>query len=322
MLDHPDVSITQIVSETYGGRPVSSPHPNLRRRTELKFAAPADLAECDVLFLAVPHGTSHVRMAEYAAKARCVIDLSGDFRLTDASLYPEYYGWTHACPDRLGTFAYGLPEANRAKLAGATRISCGGCVAVASILALLPLARGNLLDEAAVVIDAKTGSSAGGHAGTGPSSHPERTSAIRPYAPSGHRHQPEIEQVLGRPVSLSIHAVGAVRGILVTAHVVSRDGIDERRAWAAYRDACRTEPFLRLVAAPTGAYRLPDPKTLIGSNFCDVGLATDPRRGRYVAFAALDNLVKGAAGNAVQCLNVAFGFDEKAGLGFPGLFPV
>jgi N-acetyl-gamma-glutamyl-phosphate/LysW-gamma-L-alpha-aminoadipyl-6-phosphate reductase len=321
LLRHPRVDVQQVVSDTHAGKPVWKAHPNLRRVTDRSFDDPAALGDCDALFLALPHGALMGRLETFASKAPVLIDLSADFRLRDPGAYERYYGAPHARADELGFFVYGLPELHRTEMRHATRVAVAGCTAAASILALAPLVREGLVDTSRLVIDAKTGSSAGGSQASRASHHPERSGAMRLYAPTGHRHTAEIEQELGLSgrVHLTVHAVEAVRGILATAHGFAPNGLDRKALWVAYRRAYGGEPFVRLVDDGDGIHRYPEPKILVGSNFCDIGFAAEA--GHVVVSAAIDNLMKGAAGNAVQCFNIMAGFDERDGLGFPGLHP-
>ena len=223
----------------------------------------------------------------------------------------------------LDKFVYGLPELHREQIRGASYVSGVGCNATASNLALLPLVRAGLLDAARdVVVEVKVGSSEGGAQSSDSSHHPERSGAVRSFAPTGHRHTAEIGQATGlERVHLSITSVELVRGALATAHVFPRAPLAEKDLWRAYRAAYSGEPFVRIVRERQGTYRLPEPKILAGSNYADVGFALDEATGRVVSICAIDNLMKGAAGSAVQCMNLMCGFDERAGLGFPGLHP-
>lgn len=322
LVRHPKVNVAQVTSDSMAGKPVSRAHPNLRRATDLTFTPHADLDPCDLLFLAMPHGESMARMPGFLARAGRVIHLSGDFRLKDASLYPTYYGAEHPHPEMLAKSVYGLPEVHRDAIREATLVAGPGCIATAAILALRPLAKAGVIDPQRVVVDAKTGSSAGG-ADSGPASaHPERAGVMRLYAPQGHRHTAEIEQETGLRVALSCHAVEAVRGILATCHAFLREPLTEKDLWRIYREAYAEEPFVRVVKEASGLYRYPEPKILAGTNLCDVGFALDPHADRVVAVAALDNLMKGAAGQAVQCMNLLAGVPETAGLDFLGLHPI
>lgn len=328
LLGHPLVEITQVTSRSLAGKLVTTSHPNLRKRTQLKFIHPDALDACDALFLCLPHGNAAGTVAAYLDKAEVVIDLSADFRLRDAADYPVWYGWQHPRPELLTESVYGMPELHREELRSARYIASPGCMATASILALWPLVTSGLLDPAMpIVIEAKTGSSgSGGEAGPA-SHHPERSGVIRSFRPTGHRHTAEVLQELAvdgcRPkVSFSATAVEAVRGILVTAHAFTREPVTDRDLWLVYRPAYKDEPFVRIVKEASGIHRSPEPKILTGSNFCDVGFEADPHSRRVVAMAAIDNLVKGAAGQAVQSMNVRLGFEEDCGLEFMGLHPV
>lgn len=322
LLGHPGVSVAQVTSESRTGLPIHSAHPNLRRRSPLVFSSREGLAPCDVLFLCLPHGEAAAHIDRYLPLAPLIVDLSADFRLRDAAAYARWYGHPHPRPELLGSFVYGMPELHREALRTATRISGTGCIATAAILGLHPLVRSGLVDPERIVIEAKVGSSAGGVAPGPDSHHPERSGALRSFAPTGHRHTAELIQELGAPgFHLSATAVEAVRGILVTAHAFLREDIDERRLWQLFRGAYTDEPFVRIVKERQGLYRYPEPKILSGSNYCDVGFALDREAGRVVILSAIDNLMKGAAGNAVQSLNLALGWPEREGLEFPGLHP-
>ncbi len=321
LLRHPKVEVAQATSDSLAGKPVHRAHPNLRRATDLTFAPHSDLESCDVLFLAMPHGATMGRMPEFLARAGRVIDLSADFRLKDPAAYGTYYGVDHPRPDLLVKSVYGLPEIHREDLRNATLVAGPGCIATAAILALHPLADAGIIDPERVVVDAKTGSSAAGAEPGDGSHHAERSGVMRLYAPAMHRHTAEIEQEVGVRVALSCHAVEAVRGILATCHAFLQEPVTEKELWRIYRAAYGTEPFVRVVSEASGLHRLPEPKILAGTNFCDVGFALDEHARRIVAVAALDNLMKGAAGGAVQCMNILAGYPETMGLEFLGLHP-
>jgi N-acetyl-gamma-glutamyl-phosphate/LysW-gamma-L-alpha-aminoadipyl-6-phosphate reductase len=290
----------------------------------LRFTSSSELLPCDVLFLALPHGQAQRQIERFAALASYIVDLSADFRLSDPASYRQYYGEPHAAPGWLSRFVYGLPEVEREAIRGAHYVSGVGCNATASTLALLPLVRSGLLRAGLpVVVDVKAGSSEGGASPSAASHHPERSGALRSFAPTGHRHEAEVRQELGCPdVYLSVTSVEAVRGVLATAHTWVTPGAADKDLWRAYRAAYAGEPFVRIVHDRDGIYRHPEPKLLQGTNLADVGWELDPRTGRLVALAAIDNLGKGAAGSAVQCMNLMLGWDETAGLEFTGLHPI
>ncbi len=322
LLRHPEVTVAQVTSDAMAGKAVGRAHPNLRKATDLVFVPHAALAPADVTFLATPHGGSMAKMPGILATGGIVLDLSADFRLRDPRAYPTYYRTEHPHPELLAEAVYGLPEVHRDALRRARLIAVPGCIATAAILALRPLVPTGTLASGPVVVDAKTGSSAGGQDPGRAGSHAERSGVMRAYAAAGHRHTAEIEQETGLRVALSCHAVEAVRGVLATAHAFVTRPVEEKELWRAYRAAYGSEPFVRVVHETDGIHREPEPKILSGTNFCDVGFASDPHADRVVAIAAIDNLMKGAAGNAVQCLNVRLGIPETTGLDFLGLHPI
>ena len=321
---HPEVQISQVTSRRQTGRYIYQSHPNLRGVSELRFRSPDDLEACDILFLALPHGEAASGWERWAGLAEFVIDCSADFRLQDANDYKRWYGREHEAPDMLPDFVYGLPERHRTSLAEARYASGVGCNAAALILGLAPLADAGLLEL--VTAEIKIGSSEGGALATNASHHAERSGAVRVYSPWGHRHLAEVEQELGSvPMHLTVTAIEMVRGVQLTAHCFLQAGSnlkETRDVWALYRQAYAKEPFVRLVASSSGLYRYPEPKLLIGSNYCDIGFALEQDSNVIIVMAALDNLGKGAAGSAVQSMNAMLGWDETTGLNFPGLHPV
>ena len=331
LLFHPNVELTQVASNSHAGRYLHSVHPNLRKISTLRFSHPDDLTSCDVLFLCLPHGVTAGEIERYRSIAPRIVDLSADFRLRSSALYEEWYGVPHIAPNLLEEAVYGLPELHRKELPGATLVSGTGCMATASILGLAPLYCAGLVNYALpLVVDAKVGSSAAG-ATPGPGSHhPERSGAVRSFQPTGHRHTAELIQELRlqegaelrQRIAFSATAIELVRGVLVTAQVFLNESVEERTIWRLYREAFQREPFIRLVKERNGVYRYPEPKILVGSNYCDIGFELDRDQQRVVVIAALDNLMKGAAGNAVQALNCMCEWDESIGLTFPGLHPV
>lgn len=321
VLGHPRMELVAPVSRSLAGRRVDGAHPNLRGLTDLTFKAPDDAPDCDVVFLATPHRETMGMVAHWAGRAGCLIDLSADFRLRDPQVYERYYGAPHTAPDLLPGFVTGWPERHRKELAEADRISVPGCMANAAVLALYPLTAAGLVADTATV-DGRIGSSGSG-SGAGPMNlHSERSGAMRVFAPTGHRHEAEVAQATGLTVRMSATGVEAVRGAQVLCRAALTTEVGEADLRRVYRDCYGEEPFVRVVAQRRGLYRLPEPKILSGSNFCDVGFAPDADRGEVIAVAALDNLVKGAAGNAVQCLNIRQGWPERLGLEFPGLHPL
>jgi N-acetyl-gamma-glutamyl-phosphate/LysW-gamma-L-alpha-aminoadipyl-6-phosphate reductase len=324
LLDHPKVEVKQVTSRSHMGEFVYQVHPNLRKRTQLKFSDPSQLELVDVLFLAQPHGQAQHHIDQYTKLAAKIIDLAADFRLRDAAVYEKWYGEKHAAPEWLNKFVYGLPELHRAELATANYVSGVGCNATASNLALLPLVKADLIDKnAPIIIEIKVGSSEGGAEGNSASHHPERASVIRTFSPFGHRHTAEVMQELGvTNVSLTMTSVDLVRGVLATAHAKVKTGVTTKDLWKAYRAAANENSFIRIVKEQRGIYRVPEPKILAGSNYADLGFDLDESNGHVVSMCAIDNLMKGAAGTAVQCMNLMMGWDETLGLEFAGLHPI
>jgi N-acetyl-gamma-glutamyl-phosphate/LysW-gamma-L-alpha-aminoadipyl-6-phosphate reductase len=323
LLGHPDIQLVQAISRTQAGRFIYQVHPNLRKQSSLKFEAGDSLKDVDILFLALPHGLAQRNIQAYQEKAPYLVDLSADFRLRDSETYAEWYGEQHAAPDLLPMFTYGLPELHWKDLKHARMASGVGCNAAASILSLYPLVTADLLEPGEpVIVEIKVGSSEAGSSGNPGSHHPERANVVRTFSAFGHRHTAEVIQELGlTQVILTMTAVDLVRGALATAHATVRQGVTQKDLWAAYRDVVERNVFLRLVKEQRGVHRVPEPKILAGSNYADLGFELNQETGHVVSICALDNLMKGAAGSAVQAANLMLGLDETAGLEFPGLHP-
>ncbi|TVQ76576.1 MAG: N-acetyl-gamma-glutamyl-phosphate reductase [Phycisphaeraceae bacterium] len=271
----------------------------------------ADL-HVDAVFLATPHEVSCQLAPELLERGLIVIDLSAAFRLSDAGVFEKHYSFAHSSPELLSDAVYGLPELHRDDIAGADLIACPGCYPTASILALHPIVRSGLMGEGTLgVIDAVSGVS-----GAGRRPH-QRTQfcevSYQPYGIGNHRHAPEIEEHAGCPVVFTPHLAEWDRGILATIHITLGEDADADDITRLYEDAYATEPFVRLL--PQGEW--PSVAGVRGSNFCDLAWHIDERRRHLTLFSAIDNLVKGASGQAVQCMNARFGIPESAGL-IPG----
>lgn len=321
MLGHPEVDVAEITSERLAGKFAHGVHPNLRGRTRLRFRPLDELSDCDVLFVCLPHGESSRRMDDFRRIAGRIVDLGADFRLRSAAAYERWYGHPHPRPDLLGHFVYGIPELNREALRDADLVACAGCNATAAILALRPLTAAGVVESA--VVEVLVGSSEAGNQPTAASHHPERSGAARAFKPTGHRHAGEIAAALGvEDLHFSATSIEMVRGVLATCHAFTDRSLDDRELWQIYRSAYTDEPFVRIVKGRTGIHRYPDARILAGTNYCDVGFERDPDTKRVVAMSALDNLMKGAAGQAVHAFNLMWGFPETAGLEFSGLHPL
>ena len=320
--NHSEVELFQASSRSKAGKYVHSANPNLRKTVGLKFCSPEKLKPCDVLFLCLPHGESMNSIDRYLDIAPKIIDLSADFRLDKSSDYATWYGQPHPQAQRLGQFVYGIPEMHRNQIADSNYAAAAGCNATAVILGVLPIAKE--FEVKFIVAEVKVGSSEGGRSFNEGSHHPVRSNVVRSYRPVGHRHAAEMKQQLGiDKIHFSATSIDMVRGIVATCHVfLNQERVSELELWKVYRRHYQKEPFIRIVKDRTGIHRLPEPKHLAGTNFCDVGFVSDPDSERIVVVSALDNLMKGAAGQAVQIMNIMLGVSESTGLEFTGLFPV
>lgn len=328
---HPSAKLRATYSRSHAGKYVHSVHPNLRGIVDMTFTGedPVRLAQSsDVTFLSLPHGQSSKLIPEMIKTNTVLIDLGADFRLKDKEAYTRWYNYQHPSPELLKEFVYGLPELHRGEIAKSRRVAVPGCMATSAILSLVPLVREGIAGTGPIIVDAKVGSSGSGGKPSLATHFSERYGVVRIYKPAGHRHTAEIIQELSNirnskvDVSMSAHSVNMVRGIETTSHVMSSNIPSLKDIWKAYRSFYADEPFVRLVRDLHGVNKYPDPKFTIGSNFADVGFDTDPEAKRVIAIGALDNLVKGAAGNAVQCMNIMLGLDETEGLKSPPLHPV
>lgn len=326
LLGHPQVEIVSATSERSAGKFLYQLHPHLRGRTALRFVSQTALEACDVLLLALPHGEAQQHIETYANLAGRIIDLSADFRLRDAAEYERTYGSPHAAPDWIERFTYGLPETNREALAHSHYVSGVGCNATATTLAVWALAQAGLLPASQPLIsDVKVGSSEAGRQPGDSSHHPARSGVARPFQMVGHRHEAEVRQSLAPcgeyDARIAVTSVEMVRGVAAAVHVTLPAGLSERDLWSAYRTAWASQSFVRIVHESGSSFRHPEPRLLAGTNYADVGWEYDPFTGRAVLMCALDNLGKGAAGTAVQCLNIMYGFEETTGLEYGGIYP-
>ncbi len=321
LLLHPGFDVVAATSRSHAGEPLHRVHPHLRGFTDLRFTQPDPVPDADLVLLCLPHGRATDVVPGLLEQGQRVVDLSGDFRLSDPGVYEATYGRPHPTPQLLSERAYGLAEAHRESIRDARLVSGVGCVATATNLALLPLARAGLLAGSQVVVDAKIGSSAAGRETNPAGMHAERARTLRLYAPTSHRHGAEVVQETGAdPLHMSVHAVELVRGALATCHVLMPGELPDKRAlWQAWRTCYQDEPFVRIVQERKGVHRGPDPRLVSGTNLADVSFYPEPpvpgRTGnRLVVTCAIDNLGKGAAGSAVQALNLMTGQEETTGL--------
>lgn len=324
---HPFYEITAVTSEKSAGQLVSAVFPSLTGIVEHRFEAlaPEALAErADAVFLALPHTKSQDPVALCMKAGKLVVDLSADYRLKDVAAYEQWYQAPHTHPRLLEEAVYGLPELHREAIAKARLVASPGCYPTAAILQLAPLIAKNLVQPDLIVIDAKSGISGAGRSPALPYHFPEAHESLEPYKIGKHRHIPEIEQelsgMIGKTGSVTVtftpHLVPMNRGILSTAYCKLVHDMPLADLRSLYREFYKGERFVRLYEDI-----VPNPRYIRGSNFCDVGVYTDPRAGWVVTVAAVDNLVKGAAGQAIQAMNLMMGIPEESGLTLPGSYP-
>jgi len=328
LLMHPDVELVRVASIDHVGEPLGAVHPNLDGATDLRFEdlPPAEAAKgCDIALLALPHKVTAAKVPELIAAGVKIIDMSGDFRLRDAATYETFYGAKHPHPELLGSFVYGLPELNRAEIKKAQYVASPGCFATTIELALLPLARAGLLDSAVIHVTGITGSSGSGIAPQAGTHHPSRAGNLKTYKPLEHQHVPEIEQTLadagGKNIELRFVPVSAplTRGIFAICFLEMSPELDGTRLASLFDECYEAEPFVRRPRA-----RLPEVVAVAGSNYAEVGFAVGPiEHGRrtVTCFSAIDNLIKGGAGQAIQNMNIMLGCDEMASLEDVGNWP-
>lgn len=322
---HPQAEIVHITSESHAGEVAAAVYPHLRGCCPLvlePMAAAADIAaDSEVLFVALPHGHAMKLGKAVAHLPLRIIDLGADYRFADPAVYAQWYGLPHEHGD--AARVYGLAEWQREAIRTAKIIGNAGCYPTAGILALMPLVRAGLVQRGSIIIDAASGVSGAGRAATAANHFPELYDSFKAYGVAGHRHTPEIEQALSQlsseeqVVSFTPHLLPMVRGILATCYAALRPGVSADEVDEAFTACYAGEPFIRLL----GRNGYPATKAVRGSNFCDIGWHLDPRTGRVVVLSAIDNLVKGAAGQAVQNFNIACGFAEDTALDAIPLYP-
>lgn len=322
---HPDIEVVGAVSRSRATQPVWTIHPHLRPDfPEMTFIAPEEAlsVEADVVFLALPHKASWATIKEYRKRGVKVADLSADVRLRDMAMYREWYGQDHPAPELMDEAVYGLPELHREELKKTSLASGVGCNATAAILGLAPLARAGLIAEARMEL--RVGSSEAGAAPSQGGHHPYRDRTLRVYEPFRHRHLAEVVQECGLDASvftMTMTAAPIVRGVQMLAQVRLTRKTKEPEIWKAYRTAMGEQPFWSLSPARPAHLRLPDPRMVLGSNRALTGFSLHEDGERLLVVSAIDNLMKGAAGTAVQCANLMLGLDETAGLTMRPVYP-
>ena len=317
---HPDLEVVHVAAHSHVGVEVADLYPSLAPAYGGLVFEPIDAAGCDGLDLvvcALPHGASQALVPELHKRVGCIVDLAADFRLKDPSLYPRWYGEAHTCPDLLAEAAFGLPELFRADLPGAALVAAPGCYVTAAALALAPLVRSGAVEPTGVIVDAASGTSGAGRAPKDNLHAAHVDANFTAYGLLTHRHTPEIEQATGAQVLFTPHLAPMARGILATVYARPAGGraTSTSTLLDLYRQTYAGEPFVVV------SERSPATKATLGSNSCHLTARFDERTGWVVAIAALDNLVKGAAGQGIQCANLALGLAETAGLPMVGTYP-
>ena len=321
LLFHPNAEIALVTANEHAGKTVAEVHKNLLGLTDLRFEQSPDdmssLNDIDVVFFALPHGQA-LNLIPNLPKTLNVIDLSGDFRINDSDVFKKYYKLEHTANDLQNDFVYGLTETNRNAIKHARYVANPGCFATATLLALAPLISNSLINGK-VIVDAKTGSSGSGAKAASNTHHPQRSNSFYAYKPFVHQHTPEIEQHLreigefnGGLVFMT-HSLPVSRGVFVSCYLETRDELTAEDIKEVYLRFYEDSFFIRLVEVS------PDINWVKNTNFCDITAHSSGKQ--FVVFAAIDNLVKGAAGQAVQNMNLMFGLDEKTGLIFSGSNP-
>lgn len=326
---HPDVEISCVTSRGEAGRPVADLYPSLRGHVDLRFVEPeeADLKACDAVFFATPHGVAQAMLPELIGRnlgsGPKIIDISADFRLQDRALWEQWYNQQHACPELIEEAVYGLPELNRDKIKNAQLVACPGCFPTVIQLGLIPLVEAGIVDSSQLIANAATGVSGGGRNAKVDFLFPEVSDSFKAYGIGGHRHQPEIEQTLAQvatagqtPVVTFIpHLAPMIRGIHATLYAPLLD--NARDLQELFEARYRHEPFVDVM--PAGS--TPSTSSVKTSNVCRLSVFKPKGRDQVVVLGVIDNLTKGASGQAVQCFNLMFGLDETTGINQLAVMP-
>lgn len=318
---HPEVEVRAVSSRADAGKAVSAMFPNLRGYLDLDFSLPTidNLSGCDLIFFATPHGVAQAMMKDFAAANIAVIDLSADFRLQDIQVWESWYQQPHACPELVAEAVYGLPEVNRDQIKQADLIACPGCYPTAIQLGFLPLLEQGLVDSSRLIADAKSGVSGAGRGASVSALMAECSDSFKAYGVSGHRHSPEILQGLNSFCETTVgltfvpHLVPMIRGIEATLYAELTGpaaAMSLEQLQSIYEQRFADEPFVDVM--PLGS--LPETRSVRGSNYCRLALHRQPASNMLIVVSVIDNLVKGASGQAVQAMNIRFGFDERMGL--------
>lgn len=319
LLRHPEVELTWVTSGSHKGESLSDVYPHLTGISKLVYQAPdfERIAKVDIAFIALPNGMAMNIAPQMLKRGAKVIDLSADYRFKDASIFKEWYKIDHSSKDLLAKAVYGLPEIENVK--GASLVANPGCYATASILGLFPLVKEGVIEMDSIVIDAKSGISGAGKSLTDDTHFPNCNNGISAYKVASHRHTPEIEQAAGGQAKITFtpHLIPMTRGILSVIYAkAKKNAIDEKKLAGIYQDIYKGRKFIRVLED-----KLPSTKYVYGSNYCDIAAKYDKRANNIIILSAMDNLMKGASGQAVQNMNIMFGLQETAGLELVPIFP-
>jgi N-acetyl-gamma-glutamyl-phosphate reductase len=319
---HPAAELKIITSRSQAGDAVANMFPNLRGLVDLQFSEPSleSYADCDLVFFATPNTTAMTQAQALLEAGIRVVDLAADFRIKHIPTWEQWYGATHACPQLVAEAVYGLPELNREQIRDARLVANPGCYPTSVILALLPLLAHDLIDPASIIADCKSGSSGAGRQASLGTAFCEVTESVKAYAVQGHRHLPEMREVLRNlnpdvELVFTPHLMPMIRGIHSTVYADARGAADATQS--LFEDYYRDEPFVDVM--PAGSH--PETRSVRGANVCRLGVHYLAAADKYVVLSVEDNLVKGAAGQAIQNMNLMFGLDETAGLDAPGMLP-
>jgi N-acetyl-gamma-glutamyl-phosphate reductase len=319
---HPQAKVEVITSRSQAGSAVAGLFPNLRGMIDLNFSEPSvnSYRDCDLVFFATPNTTAMSQAVELLEAGVRVIDLAADFRIKHVPTWEQCYGATHACPELVDEAVYGLPELNREAIRGARLVANPGCYPTSVILALMPLLANGLIDPGSIIADCKSGTSGAGRDASIGTAFCEVTESVKAYAVSGHRHLPEIRAILqtidaAADLVFTPHLMPMIRGIHATVYADARGSADQVQS--QFEDYYRDEPFVDVM--PAGSH--PETRSVRGANICRLAVHFLEAAQKYVVLSVEDNLVKGAAGQAIQNMNLMFGLDETAGLEAPGMMP-
>ena len=322
LAQHPQARVEVITSRSEAGTAVAELFPNLRGLVDLKFSEPAldSYRDCDLVFFATPNATAMTQARDLLGAGIRLIDLAADFRIKHVPTWEEWYGASHACPELVAEAVYGLPELNREAIRGARLVANPGCYPTSVILALIPLLINHVVEPGSIIADCKSGTSGAGRNASIRTGFCEVTESVKAYGVPGHRHLPEIKAILqtldaDADLVFTPHLMPMIRGIHATVYADARDAASPVQS--LYEDYYRSEPFVDVM--PAGAH--PETRSVRGSNVCRIAVHFLEAANKYVVLSVEDNLVKGAAGQAIQNMNLMFGLDETAGLDALGMMP-